>query len=212
MEWFALAARDMKIQTRQGENACRVTASEVWVEACENYQKQSWRNRFRFLGASGPESLSIPVVHEGGGEGMPVRRVRVDWSGGWPLRHKRAITSAYSSSPFFEYYKDGLFEVLDSRPEYLFDYNLQIIRFLSEKLGIAATFRPTEEFAPAGSCKDDFRETIHPKRGNTVLRDLNLEKPYFQVFSGKYGFTGNVSVIDLLFNEGPDAVFWLYKV
>ncbi len=215
MEWFALAARDLKTVTQQDSGFRCVIPSVVWLEACENYRKQSWRNRFRFYAADGAESLSIPVVHDGGGEGIPIREVRIDWSGGWPVRHKRAITSAYSGSPFFEYYRDGLFAAMDERPEFLFDYNLRIINYLLEKFGISADIRITEDYIPEGEpgpYGEDFRAAIHPKRPDTVLRDLDLEKPYFQVFSRKYGFIPNLSAVDLLFNEGPDSIFWLYKV
>ena len=131
------------------------------------------------------------------------------------MRHQRAITSAYSSSPYFEFYKDGLFAAMDSRPEFLFDYNLGIINYLIGKLGIVADIRPTEEYtAPGDSVPygEDYRNAVHPKRRNSILKDMGLEKPYYQVFARKYGFIGNLSVIDLLFNEGPDSVFWLFKV
>lgn len=215
VEWFALVAREMKIVTQRDSGPGCVSSSPVWLEACENYQKQSWRNRFRFAAAEGPESLSIPVVHDGRGEGIPIREVKIDWSVGWPVRHQRAIASAYSSSPYFEFYRDGLFAAMDSRPDFLFDYNLLIIRYLVGKLGLVADIRLTGEYTipgVPGPYGEDFREAIHPKRGNAVLRSMDLEKPYYQVFARKYGFTKNLSVLDLLFNEGPDSIFWLYKV
>lgn len=195
----------------------RVEPSIVWIEACEHYQKQSWRNRFRFYAADGPQSLNFPIVHEGG-ERIPITEVRVDYSTPWVIRTERAISSAYESSAFFEYYRDGLFSILDSKPETLFDLDLRMIRFFLEKIGIAADIRLTDEYVPVRSREVpldtgryglDYREIIHPKRPDTILRDLNLEKPYFQVFARKYGFVPNLSIMDLLFNEGPDSISYL---
>lgn len=195
----------------------RVEPSVVWIEACEHYQKQSWRNRFRFYAADGPQSLNFPIVHEGG-ERIPITEVRVDYSIPWVIRTERAISSAYESSAFFEYYRDGLFSILDSKPETLFDLDLRMIRFFLEKIGIAADIRLTDEYVPVRSREVpldtgryglDYREIIHPKRPDTILRNLNLEKPYFQVFARKYGFVPNLSIMDLLFNEGPDSISYL---
>ena len=106
------------------------------------------------------------------------------------------------------YYRDSFFQILDSKPETLFSLDLQLIRYLAQKCGIKTEIRLTEDFLP-GAGEQDFREVIHPKRANTILEDNNLRKPYFQVFSQKYGFLPNLSVIDLLFNEGPDAFSYL---
>ena len=86
--------------------------------------------------------------------------------------------------------------------------------FFIRKTGLAVDLRLTEDFSPCGSSEygDDFREKIHPKRQDTILHDLDLEKPYFQVFSGKYGFIRNLSIMDLLFNEGPDSILWLKNI
>ncbi len=194
-----------------------VKPSVVWIEACEHYQKQSWRNRFRFYAADGPQNLNFPIVHEGG-ERIPITEVRVDYSTPWVIRTERAISSAYESSAFFEYYRDDLFSILDSKPETLFDLDLRMIRFFLKKIGIAADIRLTDEYVPVRSREVpldtgryglDYREIIHPKRPDTILRNLNLEKPYFQVFARKYGFVPNLSIMDLLFNEGPDSISYL---
>ena len=181
--------------------------SSVYVEACENYQKQSWRNRCRILAADGPAYLNFPIVHEGSHE-LPITEIKVDYSTPWVLKTKRAIASAYESSAYFDYYKDDLFAILDSRPETLFELDMRIIRFFLDKIGIAAELRLTDTFQPSSGV-DDYREVLHPKRPNTVLKDLGLEKPYFQVFARKYGFISDLSIMDLLFNEGPDSICFL---
>ena len=225
--------------------------SSVYMEACENYQKQSYRNRCRILTANGPEALNVPVVHENGTFAWPIKEIRVDYSTPWVLRTERAIESAYYSSPFFVYYRDALFAILDSRPETLWELNRRIIDFFCGKIGIAPQIHETIAFAPAGghipsepvtaapsslpsvdgplpftmpraaclpegmcppaAVADDYRSVIHPKRPNTIMRDLGLERPYWQVFRDKFGFVPGLSIMDLLFNEGPESICWLRR-
>lgn len=191
-----------------------VKPSVIYLEACENYQKQSYRNRCRFYAENGVQNLSFPVVHENGTHTLPIRSIRIDWSTPWMLQTKRAIASAYESSAYFEYYKDELFEILDSHPETLFEMNTRILEFCLKKIGISAEIRLTEEYTPRGSgiYGEDLREVIHPKRENSILADLGLEKPYFQVFARKHGFIPNLSIMDLLFNEGPNSIIYLKKL
>lgn len=198
-----------------------VIPSVVYLEACESYQKQSWRNRFRFYAGDGPQDLNFPIIHEGNGHPLPVSKVRVDYSTPWLQRTERAIASAYEASAFFDYYKDELFSILDSKPETLFELDLQLIRFFLRKTGIAVDLRLTDEYVPVRSRSEvldsglygpDYRELIHPKRPDSVLSGLGLEKPYFQVFAQKHGFVPNLSIMDLLFNEGPDSISYLKKL
>ena len=180
------------------------------LEACENYQKQSYRNRCRIYAAGGVESLTLPVVHEGGTSSLPIREIRVDWSRDWLPRMERAIVSAYESSPYFEYYRDSLFDILESRPEKLFDLNIRLIHYFLGKIGISADIDFTTEYERPGETSPDirdFRGLIHPKRPSI----LKTEKPYWQVFAAKYGFKSDLSVMDLLFNEGPDSISYLKK-
>ena len=206
---------------RGGDGSVELSPSVVYIEACENYQKQSYRNRCRFYAANGVQALSFPVVHEGGTYKHSVNRLKIDYSTPWVQQHKRAIVSAYRTSAYFEYYQDELFAILDSQPECLLDLNMALLRFFVEKIGLCVDIRLTEEYSPdavlPGSdgimmqCQD-LREVIHPKRQNTILRDLDLEKPYFQVFASKYGFKSDLSVMDLLFNEGPDSILYLIRI
>ena len=181
------------------------------LEACENYQKQSYRNRCRIYAAGGVESLTLPVVHEGGTSSLPIREIRVDWSRDWLPRMERAIVSAYESSPYFEYYRDSLFDILESRPEKLFDLNIRLIHYFLGKIGISADIDFTTEYERPGETAPDIRDLrglIHPKRPSI----LKTEKPYWQVFAAKYGFKSDLSVMDLLFNEGPDSISYLKKI
>lgn len=198
--------------SRRGDgSSLELSPSVVYIEACENYQKQSYRNRCRFYAADGVQTLSFPVVHEGGTHKIPITGIKVDYKKPWVLQHERAIVSAYGTSAYFEYYKDELFAILESHHERLFDLNMALIRFFIDKTGIQVDLRLTEDYATQ-PMMTDLRESIHPKRPDTVLRELGLEKPYFQVFSRKYGFQPDLSIMDLLFNEGPDSILYLKKL
>lgn len=214
LSFFALVAKDFTLSPDG------VIPSVVYLEACENYQKQSWRNRFRFYAADGPQDLNFPIVHTGTGHEL-ISEVRVDYSVPWVQKTQRAISAAYDRSPYFDYYRDELFAIMDSRPRTLFELNLNLIRFFLGKTGIAAEIRLTDEYRPVRSRTEvldvepygaDYRELIHPKRPDAILGSLGLEKPYFQVFARKHGFISNLSIIDLLFNEGPDSISYLKKL
>ena len=193
---------------RDGDSPLELSPSVVYIEACENFQKQSYRNRCRFYAADGVQTLSFPIVHEGGTHKIPISEIKVDYKKPWVLQHERAISSAYGTSAYFEYYQDELFAILEAGHERLFDLNMALLNFFIEKTGIKVDVRLTEEYMKDTPHKD-LRDVIHPKRPNTILRDLSLEKPYFQVFSGKYGFQPDLSILDLLFNEGPDSILYL---
>ncbi len=208
-----------------GDSSLELTPSVIYIEACENYQKQSYRNRCRFYAADGVQDLNIPIVHEGGTHKLPISEIRIDWSKAWLQQHERAIISAYRTSAYFEYYMDEFFAIYAEKPEKLIDLNTSLLRFMLDKTGISAEIRFTSEFSRDGiifpapgdnptkeiHCTD-LREVIHPKRPNSILANLGLEKPYFQVFSQKHGFQSDLSAIDLLFNEGPDSIVYLKKI
>ena len=219
VSYFAAIAQDMEglINRRGDGNSLELSPSVVYIEACENFQKQSYRNRCRFYAADGVQTLSFPIKHEDGTHKHPINEVKVDYAKLWLHQHKRAIESAYMTSAYFEYYRDELFAILDSRPDTLFELNLSLIRFFIEKIGLKVDLRTTSDYSRNGEVMTedglaacmDLREIIHPKRPNTLLEDMGLEKPYFQVFAQKYGFKSDLSIMDLLFNEGPDSIMFL---
>ena len=135
----------------------------------------------------------------------------MDYSTPWVLRTQRALDTAYETSAYYEYYRDQVFALLDAQPRTLWELNLSTIRFLLAKTGIACELSPTFEFtAPGEGLADDYRYTLHPKKADTILSDIGLDKPYYQVFKGRMGgFTPKMSCLDLLFNEGPDSILWL---
>ena len=187
----------------------RVLPSHVLLEACESYQKQSYRNRCYILAGDGVQMLQVPVVH---GPSMAMADVRVDYSTPWVVRTQRALDTAYETSAYYEYYRDDLVALLDAQPEKLWELNLSTARFLLEKTGIACGLEPTTAFTAPGDVPDDYRYVIHPKHPDNVLDELGLARPYYQVFRDRMGgFTPRLSALDLLFNEGPDSIGWLFS-
>ena len=202
--WLALAAREMTLSPD------RVLPSTAQLEACENYQKQSYRNRCYILAGDGVQMLQVPVVH---GADMAITRVQVDYSTPWVVRTQRALDTAYETSAYYYYYRDELFSLLEAKPQTLWELNLSTIRFLLEKTGIACELSPTAAFIGPDSEADDYRFSLHPKKEDSVLAQLGLDKPYYQVFRDRMGgFTPKLSCLDLLFNEGPDSILWLKQL
>ena len=213
VSYFAAIAEDMAgLSRKRGDDgSLELSPSVVYIEACENFQKQSYRNRCRFYGAEGVQTLSFPILHEGGTHKIPISEIKIDYKTPWVQQHERAIVSAYGMSAYFDYYKDELFAILEAGHERLFDLNLALIRFFIEKTGIKVDLRLTQDYEREPQM-EDLREAIHPKRPNTILSELDLEKPYFQVFAPKYGFQSDLSIMDLLFNEGPDSILFLKNI
>ena len=176
--------------------------SSVYIEACEHYQKQSYRNRCRIYAADGPQMLNFPVRHREGTFNLPIREIEVDYSTPWVEKAERCIETAYRSSAYFEYYRDELFAILDAHPATLWELDMRIIRFLLDKIGLRTELVPTASFAPE-------HVDIHPKRPNAILQENGLDRPYYQVFADRHGFVPNLSVMDLLFNEGPASIDYL---
>ena len=176
--------------------------SSVYIEACEHYQKQSYRNRCRIYAADGPQALNFPVRHRDGTFNLPIREIEVDYSTPWVEKAERCIETAYRSSAYFEYYRDELFAILDAHPASLWELDMRIIRFFLDRIGLRTELVPTTEFAAE-------HVDIHPKRPNAILQENGLDRPYYQVFANRHGFVPNLSVMDLLFNEGPASIDYL---
>ncbi|MBQ8645983.1 MAG: WbqC family protein [Bacteroidales bacterium] len=202
--------------------AVMANSERVEIESGEMYQKQSYRTRCHINGANGLLVLTVPVLRsaakgdEQGSHKLPIADLRIDWSKPWLLQHKRALEAAYMSSPFFEYYMDDIYGILDSGEETLLSLNTRLTLKIAELVGIETPVTLSDgnylipqsrELELAGI--SDFRECIHPKKGSRILEDLKLEKPYWQVFTNKQGFVPNLTILDLLFNEGPNSISFL---
>lgn len=187
-----------------------VSSGSVVLEQYENYTKQSYRNRCKIFASDGVLSLTIPVINSG--NNTPIRDIQIDYSKKWLPQHKMALVSAYRSSPFFEYYQDDIFGVLDVREKYLFDLNFRLIEVIKENIGIDKAISLSDGYVPGqelDQCVSDMRESIHPKKESPIFSGSQKQKPYYQVFSQKYGFVGGLSIVDLLFNEGPESYRFL---
>ncbi|MDR0508132.1 MAG: WbqC family protein [Dysgonamonadaceae bacterium] len=181
-----------------------VQAGRVIIESNDNYVKQTYRNRCVIACANGLQTLTIPVVNTAAK--CLMRDIRIADHGNWQHLHWNAIVSAYKSTPFFEYYADEFFLFYKKRQHFLFDFNEQLREWLCSQLDISFAVSYTTGYtAGPESGIWDLREAIHPKK-KTVTEKF---KPYYQVFENRYGFQSNLSIIDLLFNMGPESFLWL---
>src|SRR6056297_2606480 len=173
---------------------------EIFIEAHENFIKQTYRNRCNIYGANGLLALSIPVKKNN--TKTKIKDITIDYDTNWRKMHWKSIESAYRSSAFFEFYADYLVPFYHKKYQFLIDFNQDLLKMLADQLEINMNIAYTEKyFFPEDTLFDDFRDIIHPKK---KLEDPNFKAvEYFQVFSEKHGFIPNLSIIDLLFNLGP---------
>ncbi len=179
-------------------------ADRVVEERHDHYVKQTYRNRCVIAGPSGPLSLTIPV--EGSlSPRRPTCDVRISDHGNWRHLHWNALVSAYDNSPFFEYYADDFRPFYERRYDFLVDFNDDLRRTVCGLLGLDVPVCPTESYIEAPAPDEaDFRESIRPKR--PYADDAGFHPvPYYQVFASRQGFLSNLSIVDLLFNMGPEA-------
>jgi hypothetical protein len=178
-------------------------ADEVYIEKEENYLKQSYRNRCYILSAHGRQVLTIPV-YQGSAHKTSIKEIRIDYSKRWQQVHFGALTSSYNLSPYFEFYFEGFRRVISQNHNFLLDLNLELTREVCKLLKIRTSFRYTSVFEPVGSLDTDFRYNISPKKSSNYV-----QKKYIQVFNNPNGFTSNLSILDLLFNMGPESLKFL---
>jgi hypothetical protein len=182
-----------------------IAVEKVYIEQHENYVKQSFRNRCEILTANGKLALIIPVEHDGG-EKTAIRDVRISYAQSWQKQHWRALTAAYNSSPFFEYYCDYLIPFFEQKEKFLFDFNIKITQKILELLGLNAKIFFTEEYKNFDeNFTLDYRKNISPKAQFAKEDIMFSAQKYYQVFEQKSGFIPNLSILDLLFNEGTNA-------
>lgn len=177
----------------------------ILIDGQDDYQKQTYRNRTLIVGANGVQTLTVPVV---GGHrmGMNFRDVKIAYDTRWQQIHWGAITSAYKSSPFFEYYQDGLAPFYHQQHQYLFDFNLHLFEFLMDALD----FYPLKVLSVAQDINIvgivDFRFMANCKDETSTMES---QTPYWQVFQAKHSFTPNLSVLDLICNLGSESYLYL---
>ncbi len=174
----------------------------IIIEQNEHFIKQTYRNRCSISGANGQIDLSIPLQKYT--SKTLIRDIKISYEVQWQKQHWRSIVSAYNSSPYFMYYDYEIMPYFEKKNNYLFDLNLEILEKLNKLLKISKPFSLSEEFTAVNDSQSDLRYKISPKRKPEVLL-----KTYSQVFDQKLGFIENLSILDLLFNKGPDSMMYL---
>jgi hypothetical protein len=181
-------------------------ADEILIEREENYLKQTYRNRCFILTAHGVQTLTVPV-YLGSFHKTPVKNIRIDYSKRWQQVHLRAINAAYRASPFFEFYFEEIEKSVLKNHEYLIDLNTGLTETILKILGMKRSIGYTGSFAPVAGEDYDFRYSVTPKK-----KSYYAMKEYSQVFILNSGFVSGLSILDLIFNMGPESVFYLEGV
>ena len=171
----------------------------------DNYQKQTYRNRCYICNDRGKHILSIPVKHVGGQKGrQKYKEILIENDYDWQRQHWRTLQTAYRTSPFFEFYEDELAPLYETTQKYLLDFNLKTIEVICSCLQINLPTVKTESYETAPKNSLDARFLIKRKQDLTVIFEN-----YTQVFGDRHGFIENISTLDLLFNEGTNALSYL---
>ncbi len=182
---------------------------KVLIEQFEHFHKQTFRNRCVILGGNGPISLVVPVI-KGRGPKVLIKDLKISYDTEWQRNHWRTIFSAYNSSPFFEFYRDEIEPFFELKSKFLLDFNLRINETVCVLLELENNVVLTSDFEKVPEETSNFRELISPKNKTITDPDFQPAK-YTQVFSERFGFVPNLSILDLLFNEGPNSISVLEK-
>lgn len=186
--------------------AAMTRAQRVWFENEDNFQKQTYRNRMYIYSPNGKLALSIPIKHTGNKtQHQKYKEVRIENDFPWQQQHWRSLETCYRTSPFFEFYEDEFHVLYNQKFEYLMDFNYACLQVILEALEWDLETEKTTKFhidAPSGLV--DLRQLVDAKS----QRAFDLSS-YTQVFEEKHGFLENLSILDLLFNEGPGTEAYL---
>lgn len=184
-------------------SALKAVNFEFQIEKWEHFPKQTYRNRATVASPNGPLNLFIPVI-KGSKYHTKIKDVRISYDFKWQRLHWMSLQTCYRNSAYFEYYEDEIASFYHKQTKYLFDYNLELIQWLFKQIKQPADIKFTEAYfkeLPEGT---DYRDVSRFKTEN----NQNL-KPYFQVFDDRNGFLPNMSFVDLLFSQGPQAKLYL---
>lgn len=177
----------------------------IEFEMEDNFQKQTYRNRCYIYGANGKLSLNIPIKHQTKEGRKKTKDTLVENDFPWQQQHLKSIQTAYRTSPFFEFYEDDLAPIFTKKYTFLQDVNIDTYLFITDALELNNNYTKTSEYIVES--KNDFRDLAIAKKGIEVPMDS-----YVQMFDDKYGFIPNLSILDLLFMEGPNTVSFLEKI
>ncbi len=186
-----------------------VREQSIILEQFDSYTKQTYRNRFRVMGPNGVLTLSIPVKKKPGIKNH-LRDIRIDYDTPWNNIHWRSLVASYAASPFFEYFQDDLVQYYENKFEFLIDLNVQLAETILQMMEVKIPVQCSKSFSKITG-ETDPRYFIHPKKDPAVVDPDFQPVVYHQVFSNRHGFHANLSILDLLFNEGPAALSILHK-
>ena len=178
-------------------------AESVQIERWESFQKQTYRNRCIIATTNGPQALTAPIERQF--TINCIKDIRISDHGNWRHLHWNALQSDYGESPFFDYYQDDIRPFFEQRWDYLLDFNEAIREKMCELLDIQPKVDYSKEFTV--NYMKDYRMVIRPK--NPEPDPDFTPKRYYQVYEQKHGFLPNLSILDLLFNMGPESIFYL---
>lgn len=177
---------------------------DIIFEKHDNFQKQTYRNRCYIYGANGKQLLTVPILHSKSSGRQKTKEVKIDNSFSWQKIFIKSFESSYRSSPFFEFYEDEIMQVFEKPYNYLLDLNMQGHEIVSSCLELDNNITFSEIYHQSDSAIKDFRFLADAKKEP----NYNLNS-YTQVFDNKHGFIGNLSILDLLFHEGTNALNYL---
>ncbi len=179
---------------------------DVIFEVSDNYQKQTYRNRTCVYSPNGKQLLTVPVKHTKKDGRQRYRDVKIEYDFNWRKQHRKTLETIYRTSPFFEYYEDEIIPFFEKAPTYLIDLNFDTIQLVCDCFQIDFPPEKTKSYIKTIPDAADLRNLSNAKKEPGIT----FEK-YDQVFQEKHGFMGNLSSLDLLFNQGPDAVNYLSR-
>jgi WbqC-like protein family len=183
-----------------------INNSIVTIDVYENFVKQTYRNRCCILSPNGIQNLTVPLVKARKRKLM--KNMKISYDDNWRKMHWKSLEAAYRSSPYFEYYEDDFYPFYhDKQYNFLADFNWDLQQKIIELLNLDVNITLSEKYIESIEPKTDFRNTFSPK----IETKLNFN-PYIQVFGDRNGFTPNLSIVDILFNEGPNAVNYIKEL
>ena len=178
---------------------------KIYIEKNENFIKQTFRNRFSIYSSNGLLSLTVPVKKINGNHTL-IKDIKISYDTPWQQIHWKSLISAYNASPYFQYYKYDFEPFYNNKFNFLFDFNLQLLKLVFKLLNVEKEILFFEKFEKNYPNTVDLRHITNSK----LKRDFQIQE-YPQVFDDKYGFIPNLSIVDLLFNEGPNALNYLQE-
>ncbi|WP_298221722.1 WbqC family protein [Flavobacterium sp.] len=177
-------------------------ADSITMEMEDNFQKQTNRNRTMIYSPNGIQLLNIPIKHTKE-KHQKTKEVKLETAFDWQKQHFKSLEAAYRTSPFFEYFEDAITPIFTKKHTFMMDLNFETIEIVSKCLGMPFQYHQTQEYFHEVTDFTDFRNLANGKKDTSVF------EPYTQVFGDKHGFLNNLSILDLLFNEGRFALDYL---